>query len=220
MMKLGGMTCPSCLTKIEKAVENVDGTDQIKVLFNAGKLKFVMDANKTNTDDKTISLRELFEAALRDQGYNDDEINKRLSEDFNENGTFKDYSSHTIKFYYLERGNGGSNCQIRFNLPTIPEGTLGFTKDVTYTNVNDTSDINFLFNAYIDPDGDEGTENYALYDGPYVVVDADTNRFIELKETERIDINGDGRYSAEEQNVIVLKDMIYPVRSELFMRFV
>ena len=33
IMKLGGMTCPSCLTKIEKAVENVDGTDQIKVLF-------------------------------------------------------------------------------------------------------------------------------------------------------------------------------------------
>ncbi len=51
IMKLGGMTCPSCLTKIEKAVENVDGTDQIKVLFNAGKLKFVMDSNKTNTDD-------------------------------------------------------------------------------------------------------------------------------------------------------------------------
>ncbi len=166
----------------------------------------VYNENKTNTDDKTISLRELFEAALRDQGYSGDEINKRLSEDFKENGTFKDYSSHTIKFYYLERGNGGSNCQIRFNLPTIPEGTLGFTKDVTYTNVNDTSDIDFLFNAYIDPDGDEGTENYALYDGPYVVVDADTNRFIELRETERIDINGDGRYSAEEQNVIVLKD--------------
>ena len=166
----------------------------------------VYNENKTNTDDKTISLRELFEAALQDQDYRGDEINKRLSEDFNENGTFKDYSSHTIKFYYLERGNGGSNCQIRFNLPTIPEGTLGFTKDVTYTNVNDTSDIDFLFNAYIDPDGDEGTENYALYNGPYVVVDADTNRFIELKETERIDINGDGTYSAEEQNVIVLKD--------------
>lgn len=51
MMKLGGMTCPSCLTKIEKAVKNVDGTDQIKVLFNAGKLKFVMDSTKTNTND-------------------------------------------------------------------------------------------------------------------------------------------------------------------------
>lgn len=39
MMKLDGMTCPSCLTKIEKAVEETPGTDNIKVLFNAGKLK-------------------------------------------------------------------------------------------------------------------------------------------------------------------------------------
>ena len=42
MMKLSGMTCPSCLTKIEKAVDSLDGTDQIKVLFNAGKLKFTL----------------------------------------------------------------------------------------------------------------------------------------------------------------------------------
>lgn len=42
MMKLSGMTCPSCLSKIEKAVDNLDGTDQIKVLFNAGKLKFML----------------------------------------------------------------------------------------------------------------------------------------------------------------------------------
>ena len=46
MMKLDGMTCPSCLTKIEKAVEETPGTDNIKVLFNAGKLKFVMDPLK------------------------------------------------------------------------------------------------------------------------------------------------------------------------------
>ena len=59
MMKLGGMTCPSCLTKIEKAVENVNGTDQIKVLLNAGKLKFVMDANKTNTDDVKNAIEKM-----------------------------------------------------------------------------------------------------------------------------------------------------------------
>ena len=59
MMKLGGMTCPSCLTKIEKAVENVNGTDQIKVLFNAGKLKFVMDANKTNIDDVKNAIEKM-----------------------------------------------------------------------------------------------------------------------------------------------------------------
>ena len=53
------MTCPSCLTKIEKAVENVDGTDQIKVLFNAGKSKFVMDSNKTNTDDVKNAIEKM-----------------------------------------------------------------------------------------------------------------------------------------------------------------
>ena len=56
MMKLGGMTCPSCLTKIEKAVEDVDGTDQIKVLFNAGKLKFMMNAN---VDDVKTAIEKM-----------------------------------------------------------------------------------------------------------------------------------------------------------------
>ena len=44
---------------IEKAVENVNGTDQIKVLFNAGKLKFVMDSNKTNTDDVKNAIEKM-----------------------------------------------------------------------------------------------------------------------------------------------------------------
>lgn len=59
MMKLGGMTCPSCLTKIEKAVEDVDGTDQIKVLFNAGKLKFMMNADKANVDDVKTAIEKM-----------------------------------------------------------------------------------------------------------------------------------------------------------------
>lgn len=59
MMKLDGMTCPSCLTKIEKAVESVDGTEQIKVLFNAGKLKFIMDQTKTNTDNVKAAIEKM-----------------------------------------------------------------------------------------------------------------------------------------------------------------
>lgn len=50
MMKLGGLTCPSCLTKIEKSVENVDGTADVKVLFNAGKVKFTLDTNLASPD--------------------------------------------------------------------------------------------------------------------------------------------------------------------------
>lgn len=48
MMKLGGLTCPSCLTKIQKSVEAVDGTADVKVLFNAGKVKFTLDPTVTS----------------------------------------------------------------------------------------------------------------------------------------------------------------------------
>lgn len=55
-MKLSGMTCPSCLSKIERAVDSLDGTDQIKVLFNAGKLKFTLDPDKTKTVDVKTAI--------------------------------------------------------------------------------------------------------------------------------------------------------------------
>ncbi|MBU3829976.1 MAG: heavy-metal-associated domain-containing protein [Candidatus Limosilactobacillus merdavium] len=50
MMKLDGLTCPSCLTKIQKCVESVDGTTDVKVLFNAGKVKFTLDPALTSTE--------------------------------------------------------------------------------------------------------------------------------------------------------------------------
>ena len=59
MMKLGGMTCPSCLTKIEKAVEDVECTDQIKVFFNAGKLTCMMNSDKANVDDVKTAIEKM-----------------------------------------------------------------------------------------------------------------------------------------------------------------
>ena len=59
MMKLSGMTCPSFLTKIEKAVDSLDGTDQIKVLFNAGKLKFIMDSDRVKAVDVKAAIEKM-----------------------------------------------------------------------------------------------------------------------------------------------------------------
>lgn len=51
MMKLDGLTCPSCLTKIQKSVASAAGTNNIKVLFNAGKVKFDLDPTQSTTDE-------------------------------------------------------------------------------------------------------------------------------------------------------------------------
>lgn len=48
MMRLGGLTCPSCLAKIQKGVAAMDGTADVKVLFNAGKVKFTLDPAVTS----------------------------------------------------------------------------------------------------------------------------------------------------------------------------
>ncbi|MFC6165086.1 MULTISPECIES: heavy-metal-associated domain-containing protein [Lactiplantibacillus] len=49
-MQLGTLTCPSCMTKIEKAVANQTGVEKVKVLFNASKVKADFDDSVTSAD--------------------------------------------------------------------------------------------------------------------------------------------------------------------------
>lgn len=69
MMKLGGLTCPSCLTKIQKSVEAVNGTADVKVLFNAGKVKFNLDV--------TVTAPNVVQQKIEKMGYTVQEIKTR-----------------------------------------------------------------------------------------------------------------------------------------------
>ncbi len=60
-MKLDDLTCPSCMTKIEGALSKKNGVENVKVLFNASKVK-------AEFDDATVSAEDLA-TVVTDLGY-------------------------------------------------------------------------------------------------------------------------------------------------------
>lgn len=52
-IQLETLTCPSCMTKIENAVKNIDGVDKetLNVSFNSSKVKLNFDEEKTSIKD-------------------------------------------------------------------------------------------------------------------------------------------------------------------------
>ncbi|AEH52276.1 heavy metal-associated domain-containing protein [Heyndrickxia coagulans] len=57
VMQLETLTCPSCMKKIEGALDKVEGVENVKVLFNASKAKVDFDEAKVSTDE----LKEIVE---------------------------------------------------------------------------------------------------------------------------------------------------------------
>lgn len=79
------------------------------------------------------------------------------------------YKTHHLSFFYLERGDGGSNCKIRFNLPVKPSKAIDIEKETL-----GTIDANkqFQFQLFV---GSSST----LYQGKYSVYNASTNQVVQ-----------------------------------------
>ncbi len=96
-----------------------------------GSVNFRTGMVKGRTEN---SLREIFEANYksRNPGASKDEVNAYLSGYFDEGGTvFRDFSTHTMQVYYMERGAGASNLHMRFNLTAVKPGEVTLSKKVT-----------------------------------------------------------------------------------------
>lgn len=59
ILQLGELTCPSCMTKIQKSVANQDGVSDVKVMFNAGKVRADFDESQVSADDLAKVITEL-----------------------------------------------------------------------------------------------------------------------------------------------------------------
>lgn len=58
-IKLGGITCPSCLQKIEGAMNQINGVASARVLFNASKLKAEIDPTQTTVQSLADAVTKL-----------------------------------------------------------------------------------------------------------------------------------------------------------------
>ena len=95
-----------------------------KIDFVEGKVHYYY-LDTANTGDvsetpyQTYTFKEILEAA------------GKSAAGLNGSGTFKDYTYHTFKFYYMERGSGSSVCRLNFNFPLLKRNTISISKELT-----------------------------------------------------------------------------------------
>ena len=78
------------------------------------------------------------------------------------------YKTHHLSFFYLERGDGGSNCKIRFNLPVKPSKAIDIEKETLGTiDANEK----FQFQLFVD-------DSPTPYQGKYSVYNVSTNQVV------------------------------------------
>jgi len=58
-MKLDALTCPSCMTKIEGALSKKAGVENVKVLFNASKIKAEFDDSQVTAESLADTVTDL-----------------------------------------------------------------------------------------------------------------------------------------------------------------
>ena len=81
----------------------------------------------------------------------------------------KPYETHHLSFFYLERGDGGSNCKSSCNLPVKPSKAIDIEKETLGTI---DADKQFQFQLLV---GNSST----LYRGKYSVYNAYTNQVVQ-----------------------------------------
>jgi fibro-slime domain-containing protein len=108
------------------------------------------------------TLYNVFKSNYQKRGLSATEIEKKLAETFDQNSSgqyiFRDYTTHTMKIFYMERGAGASNLHMRFNLASVIPGNVVVNKKVTGDGAEnlDWDFIEYPFQIYYTAEGEDG----------------------------------------------------------------
>ena len=155
---------------------------------------------KADGTDQDTTIKEMFRLAGKfpdGSEWDDAKVDNYFDGD-----TFRDFSVHNMKMFYMERGAGASNLHMKFNLQTVPEGAIQVTKDLTNTDKEKYANVEFAFQVYAQKITDIDSQKNEVYsETEYVTLDGailkGTNSPIEFKEV----VIGNNTY----ENVFYLK---------------
>ena len=104
--------------------------------------------------------------------------------------TFSDYSKHTFKMFYMERGGGASNLHMKFNLQVVPEGSVEVKKELSNTDKEQYSSETYKFKVYAQKSTATDSKGNETYGDIYEVLKSATYKGT----TTPINFAGDGTF--------------------------
>ncbi len=114
----------------------------------------------------------IYDAYVESGLYTDEQLAEIFDITYAANGSvqsavYSDYTNHSMKVFYLERGGTASNCKITFNIPAVPQNTVSVTKKVSAldSNASIDTDAAYQFQLYSGATADSCTlVNNTTYD--------------------------------------------------------
>ena len=124
----------------------------------------------------------------------------KSTDGLNSNGTFKDYTTHHFKFYYMERGSGSSVCRLNFNFPLLRQNSISVSKEVS-SDVEIQGNPDYMFQVLkADSNGNKTGELFIAAGTEYTIYDSndeqigtgttDENGVLTLKAGQRAEFVG------------------------------
>ena len=180
--KAGKVTPPNS-SKKESMIYEFNGDDDMWIYIDdvlvldiggvhdahSGKINFetgVVSWKDCNTGqvpkEYTTTIKEMFRSA----GYFPDGTKWDSSkvDNYFDGDTFRDFTTHSFKMFYMERGAGASNLHMKFNIQVIPEGQVEVRKELSNTDKEKYSNVEFAFQLYAQKalsTGANGNETYS-----------------------------------------------------------
>ena len=95
------------------------------------------------------------QSAAQAQAY----VNSKFEQNDRGEWVFKDYSSHTMRIFFMERGAGASNLHMRFNLSSVKPGQILLSKEISGTDKADYRLAEYAYQIWYQlPAQEEGGE--------------------------------------------------------------